>query len=467
VDLNQFEQFCPRHPFLVRRLRDFLRCESPDDVIDFLQANRDVPSRYAPLTALTSAGTAATPLQPAEKQFPVLPPAFSPDEPTAETASLPEDFDNYAVARAWFDYAQKPLPPPDPVPSIGNAEYDRNRFRMPRYMSMIIFRGYPARGQSYVADALQKEGWFDKEGWLIKGWFPDDKFRSVAAGRDAVVGDLKSWALDAWSKAHNLWKGHGESNGLYLTPERLNYLRDAAELYVRTFGQDGGIPNELPPDRRTPEMEKSLDTYKQLYWYERNRSMTNFPHFYYRSLVEAKEETVKARKTFFKAEQHRRAADYPQAMQLYTSPEGFPAWRKLLLENPEFRNDSTLQEETYEIYLKYLNLLSEDKQLQGETQLLVLQDYLAQAAVRPLMSFLWLPPAYFVVIGPLDIPDHDGLPLIPLDAKNRVRSRLGLPMVGIPEAPPSEPSPEELQQRERGMMNPEARKAPAAATPPK
>lgn len=443
LEREQFEQFCQRHPFLVRRLRDSLRCETPEDVIDFLQANKDVPSRYEPLTALTNAGRGATPLLPPEKQFPVLPPAFTPDELTAETATLPESFDNYHVARAWFAYAQRPLPPPDPIPSIGNQDFDRNRYRLPRYMSTIIFRGYPARGQSYVADAFQKEGWFDKEGWLIKNWFPDDKFRS---GRDAIVGDAVNWSLDAWSKAHNMWRGHGESNGLYLTPERITSLRDVADLYVRTFGQDAGIPGELPPEHRTPEMQKSLEAYSQLFWYERNRSMTNFPHFYYRSLVEAKEETVKARKTFFKAEEYRRAADYPKALELYTSPEGLPAWRKLLLENPDFRNDGTLQEDTYEMYMKYINLLSEDKQYRQTQHLLLVLDYLTQATLRPPLSVMWLPPVDMVVLGWLDFPDHEGQPLIPLDAVNRVRSRLGLPMRGIPETPP--PTPESmLEQR--------------------
>jgi hypothetical protein len=46
INLDQFEQFCKEHPQLVRRLREFLRCNRPDDVIDFLADNYKVPSRY-------------------------------------------------------------------------------------------------------------------------------------------------------------------------------------------------------------------------------------------------------------------------------------------------------------------------------------------------------------------------------------------------------------------------------------
>jgi hypothetical protein len=440
VDLGLFEEFCQRHPFLVRRLRDSLRCETPDDVIDFLQTNKDVPSRFQDVKGQVGASEAGTPPLAPEKQFPLLPPAFTPDEPTGESR-LEDDFDCYAVARAWYQYSLRPMPPPDPVPSMGTGDYDRRRYRMPRYMSSIIFRGYPARAQSYVAEAQEKEGWFDREGWLIKGWFPDDKFRAAGAGRDAVVGDGLNWAGDAWTKAHNMWKNHGESNGLYLTPERLAGLRDQAEKYVREFGQQFGIP-ELPAEKRGGGMEESYAAYQQLFWYERNRSMTNFPHFYYRSLVEAKPETIAARKAFFKAEQLRRSADYPQALQMYNSPEGIPAWRKLLLENPEFRNDGSLQEETYEVQMKYMDLLREDKQDRRNRQLQLLGDYLTQAALRPPMAALWLPPAHLPVLGLLDIPDPEGQPLVPADAKDRVRTRMGLPPLAAGDQPPPPPTPD-------------------------
>src|SRR5947209_11868437 len=53
VDLNKFEEFCRQHPQLVRRLREPpkellrpFRCNSPEEVVEFLADNRRLPSRF-------------------------------------------------------------------------------------------------------------------------------------------------------------------------------------------------------------------------------------------------------------------------------------------------------------------------------------------------------------------------------------------------------------------------------------
>src|SRR5262249_655867 len=46
VDLERFAQFCQRHPILVRRLREVLRYETPEEVVDFLAANQKLPTRF-------------------------------------------------------------------------------------------------------------------------------------------------------------------------------------------------------------------------------------------------------------------------------------------------------------------------------------------------------------------------------------------------------------------------------------
>src|SRR5439155_18531550 len=55
-----------------------------------------------------------SPKKPADEQFPILPPKFDfkPDQPTGES-DLGDDFDNFGASRAWFAYAQMPLPPLD------------------------------------------------------------------------------------------------------------------------------------------------------------------------------------------------------------------------------------------------------------------------------------------------------------------------------------------------------------------
>ena len=69
---------------------------------------------------------------------------------------------------------------------------------------------------------------------------------------------------------------------------------------------------------------------------------------------------------------------------------------------------------------------------------MLLTDYLAQAAQRSPGTFLWLPPWIMIrnmpppLTSPLDVNDDKGQPLIPPDARMRVRGRLGLPELPVP-----------------------------------
>src|SRR5437588_128585 len=104
------------------------------------------------------------------EEFPILPPqdpkalAFYtyPNWINVSLASNVEDFDVQVCMTAWWIYAQVPLPPENPDPSVEDYQYqfDRLRHRLPR-MSTVIFRGYPARGAEYYAEGLQADGWFD------------------------------------------------------------------------------------------------------------------------------------------------------------------------------------------------------------------------------------------------------------------------------------------------------------------
>src|SRR5262249_15627830 len=115
IDWAEFEDFCVKHPHLVRRLHDRLNCRTPDEVIDFLETNFKIPSRYE-YAASGEEGRLARPVPLAER-FPMLPPrsGFGGDTELFETeeraADLGDDTDNYAVARAWYGYAQDPLDP--------------------------------------------------------------------------------------------------------------------------------------------------------------------------------------------------------------------------------------------------------------------------------------------------------------------------------------------------------------------
>ena len=163
--------------------------ETPSEIVDFLADNQNIPSRYEDSVAYLENSDPTTPLKPETQRFPVLVPTTFSIPDRADPSTM--DFDNYMVSRDWMTYAQEPLPPPEPPMSALMPNYDRTKYRMPKFTA-IIFRQSPARAQTYVAEFLQKEGWFDQEGWKITGdWFPDDKFSN---GKEAVVGDGVKWS---------------------------------------------------------------------------------------------------------------------------------------------------------------------------------------------------------------------------------------------------------------------------------
>jgi hypothetical protein len=424
IDMDQFERFCKRYPMLVRRLREQLRYETPRDVVDFLADNQKIPSRYEEKKPTTEAELERTPLKSMEEQFPLLPPpdGYDPQDDRANPEEI--DFDNFMCARDWYTYAVKPV--------YGTPS------RKARYMAEKIFLGYPSRGQAYVAETLEKEGWFDEEGWKIRGWFPNDKFHN---GQDAAGGDGTNWAGRAWHKAFELYKKHGKADGLYLEPEEMANMEQVARKYRQKYGL-ARYSDISPDDQRDPDMLASFKAHDTLYWYNHNRSMTNFPHFYFVSQVEQEPKAVKARKDFYTAEQLRKAGEREQALEVYR--KAIPEWYDLLLAHKEFRRDGNVQEDTYEVELKYLNLVREiaGKDLQ---QVYVAQYYLGQALARlpVVVPFVYsssqIREADLPLLTPFDGVDEEGVPLIPYDAKDRVRNRMNLPQIPQKEETPPPP----------------------------
>ena len=330
-------------------------------------------------------------------RFPALPPPseFDPSDVTFNTDNLGDDFDCYGTARAWYSYAQDPL--------------HSAKKKKPRYMAKIIFQGYPARAQAYVAERLQQEGWFDGDGWEITGWKPASLGSPDGPKVSFVVGRGRNWSGDAWEKAHQMYKDHGEKNKLYMTPEDLR---------------------SLSPEERQD--------------YDYNRNLTNFKHFYYRSMVERTHEAVAGRKAFFNADRLRKAAEYTQALRMYESDAAFgpPAtwpkdkavgWKRLLLNNLEFRRDQDIQEDIFMVHYRYLKLLR-DRREAPIRQLLLVTELLSQKA-EPVSP--WNPvPLYasakttipfkdFPFKGPLDDIDDEGQPFFSPDVIARALGRIG------------------------------------------
>jgi hypothetical protein len=466
VDLERFEQFCKDHPMAVRRIRQIPGHQTPDEVIDFLEANfkARIPSRYEDQS--DSPLTTPSKLKEPEKRFPILPPGvYDAEEPSPDNGL----FDNFAAAREWFRYAQDPLPPPVPRPVPGIFDYDRTKYRLPRYMATILFRGYPAHAQTYLAKRLEEEGWFDQDGWVLTD---RDGFPELGVGKDGEtrtvrVGGPRPWAELAWQRAFTLRRDYGLNNGLLIEDVPLANLRARARPYQDYFQLDPNrdFPVEPPAELRN-RFQDGFEAFSDLYWYGRNRSLANFDHFYFEAMVEAEPLTVAARKAFFEAERLGSMASNLKALEMYTNPpykelarykepKALEAWKDLLLRHREFRRDNWVQQDTYKIHRNYLKRALEEV---GDP-LLYLAHYEAEVGAG-YPGLLVRPPVKLQgglrrlgrlqVKGPLDVNDLDGRPLIGEAAIQGVRVMEEM-MSPQPQAPPPEAAVDEMRRRMQQM----------------
>jgi hypothetical protein len=243
---------------------------------------------------------------------------------------------------------------------------------------------------SYVAERLEQEGWFDDKGWTIdekeasrsQKWFPE--------GDGVQVGDQQSWGVRFWSKAREMWRRHGESNLLLVDPLREADLKAKAESFRHWAGVKEGDRRQFREEDAPVHLREGLRAHRFLWEQEYYVTLSNFRHFYYTALVEEKPETVAARKQFFEAEALRGQAQNGDALEKYEDKDGLPRWKQLLETNPNFQKDHLIQEETYEIQLKYLDLV---KSVRGQRikQQLALQTCLGDAAAGSPAGLQWLP----------------------------------------------------------------------------
>jgi hypothetical protein len=357
LKLAEFLVFCKRHPRLVRRLRQTLECERPADVIEFLERNQGIPSRFDERSVEGLQGVNDTPLLPAEEQFPVLPPstgdALIPDR---SERAFTENFDVFTAARAWYEYAQEPLPPIRTVAEEYFGEVDLLKYRIPK-MSVFIFRSFPARSQEYIAEGLQEEGWFDDEGWRIRDWF---SARAERSGEDVVVGRESKYNSGlVWAKAFDLYTKYGKDNSLLMTEEQTKQLEKEAQRFRNSKLLRLDIESlEIPIEQvkaEGPAMLKSYQAHQTLQVLFYRRATINFGGHYFQSQVEKRPETVAARKLFFQAEVERSLAAEAKARALYE--DGFQRWFEIMLAQRNFRELDNIQAETYEKEQLYMYLL--------------------------------------------------------------------------------------------------------------
>src|SRR5665213_166433 len=302
--LKEFIKFCEKHPQLIRRLREGIHkdsvseqrrlftCATPEAVVQFLAENYRIPSLYPEEKPTPPGGkwvekSDSKPDPDVLERFPVLPPPRSyppgsalhifqpyPDMGGDLTDESPygqavDSWNGFIVARSWYSYSQEPLPEPDDeLPGEYKPIVDTVHQHLNRHMQTIIFRQYPARAQSYVAERLEEEGWFDNEGWPTKGaeWF------------SAYIGGQESWAANAWGEAFKMWKAHGERNHLLLSADEEKKLRAEAEKYREVRRLTGALPATEPS--QDPEMQNLWRAARFLAAYDASRAVAVFPHHY-------------------------------------------------------------------------------------------------------------------------------------------------------------------------------------------
>jgi hypothetical protein len=463
----ELEDFCRKHPQLVRRLRQGMMretvrekrrqftCEKPEDLVQFLEDNFQVPGLYrvvpppgdVPAHARVWDRNHKDVMLPAGERFPILPPphtgAFD-DSALTYDSQLRDDTDGFTVAHAWYSYAQEPLPAADELPGSNQEITDRTRQRRPKHMTTLLFRNYPAQGCRYMAERLEQEGWFDDEPYDASDWFEDSR-----QPRTVQIGGGRKWAVEAWQRAARAWQHHGEANHLlFRSAADEQRMHDLALRYWRRqlFGgrQDlkkdeqerlEGALGMIPPGREEDldgEQRREMHAARYIFEYNFYRTLSNFLHHHTRARTEAQEATVAARKLFFTADAYNLAGSRPKALKAYRDPVKVPAWgerayspleawRDLVLKpNKDFRRDTFTQEGTAEIQIRYLDLYDG---LDGRE----VKEALAKASrLVPLLPRT--DPALFrspIVQGPFDVVDEEGVPYVDPQTMQGVLQRMG------------------------------------------
>ncbi|MHB1421954.1 MAG: hypothetical protein ACYC3I_01915 [Gemmataceae bacterium] len=505
INLKELEDFCQKHPQLVRRLREGMRrerrsdqqrqfrCDRAEDLVQFLEDNFRVPSLWVDQPNPSAPGSwkpRQDQQKPLAERFPVLPPRHSPQpyqQQPDETALLTEDpmdplnrpgsklldeHDAYQVSRAWFSYAQEPLPKPDTMPGQSEPIVNRVYQRLPRFTT-VIFRDYPAQAQRFTAERLQEEGWFDASGWVVTDWFQEagDRFSD---GGPALIGK-QPWGREAWQKTREDWYNFGTANHLLLSEVERKVLEDQAKVVGKKYNLIMGAAAPIVRgDDLDDETSKQLFAWNFLTELEHAKHYCHFDFHYNRALVEAKEDTIQARKLFFEAlDAQRMRNDEAEALRIYLEPGCIKTWRdKVLMSNKVFRGDSFIQEQTYQIQLRYFELYTRlhGRSFKAQATGMVLIPFLTpsgsgvcpvglaswvpQVVLRPgtrkeggggrpqgLTS--WLPPGIVedwdnpLLGGPFDGSDDEGEPLVPDYSRNAVLQRLYPALFSDQTAPPS------------------------------
>jgi len=323
----------------------------------------------------------------------------------------------------------------------------------------ILFRQGPPRSLTYIAERLQKEGWFDDTGWevdeglLTNVWFPAEKM---------IVGaNPRHSAKAIWEATYEAWNLHGRLHGLSLEQPDIDNRENAAKPFRAAFGVHSGQPvMDLREEQiEPPELRPSFKAHNELVYLSQNLQVTNFNHFKYQALAEKDQRMVDVRKLMFDAERLRRTANFEQAIRKFR--EAFERLcgnsalgkRGLLEEYPNFRSDSDVSDNLYEKHLVFLRLMEDHQGLAMRARMTAVQLFsfyalggigdnlggayaalLYQGTKRPRE----LPSLFF---APLDGKDSQDRPWVPEWTADQIKVREGYIKPQQQELPPGGPPP--------------------------
>jgi hypothetical protein len=457
LNLKTLEDFCKEHPQLVRRLRegmsrerrsDMVRqfhVERAEELVQFLADNFRVPSWWEDRLPSEPGmwRDQQDPQRPLADRFPALPPRHDPkpnQQPRDERAltnesELRDEDDAHQIALAWYAYAQEPLPKPERLPGSNELVVNPVYQRIPKHMTTLLFRDYPAQAQRFTAERMQEEGWYDDTGWEIPDWFSEQR-DLFANGDRAIVGKDRKWARDAWLRALELWGAFGEANHLKISEQDYTSHEQRANSLAVKYGiQESAPPPPLREDTLDAETRDEYFSYVFLQLYSRFRTLSNFPYHYNHAVVESRDDTIRVRKNIFDANALRMKNLQNAALTKFMDAEsGLKAWRQVMLSNKEFQHESLTQEQAFENQLKFVDLYS---RLGGRTfkaqaagMLLVPSLNPPGGGMCPIGLYTWMPSLIRenwdnpLLGGPFDVYDENGDPLIMPMARDHILKRL-------------------------------------------
>jgi len=173
-----------RYPYDIRREHRKFRCNNAAELVQFLADNFHGPLRSTLISSTTS------------KQFKngavsrQSPEAISRcchrHEPAStflrtrrrndfrQSAGFPDDCDPFLVARLWYGLCPRSASRRPMRRSLLRTQTfgtARARARAAKHAKRSFFRSAPARAQTFIAERLQEEGWYDDELFTLKSWF--------------------------------------------------------------------------------------------------------------------------------------------------------------------------------------------------------------------------------------------------------------------------------------------------------